>query len=186
MKLNKGIIYLNCLNINDIIWFSRPLQYFCAVCNQNDSPHHLLSLSLSLIAGFGRSIAPHLSVTTVPADGGPLQQCMLGWGGASFKDAGGRALLYRGALVPVTPSFHHQRLPVNPAYINFLPGWQQRQGCTAMPALQSSPPPQAPRPTLAPILLCVDEPTRLREQTMQMVAASRGYSGITAGGLEQQ
>lgn len=48
-------------------------------------------------------------------------------------------------------------------------------------------PPHPPNPpTFAPILLFVDEASRLREQTVQIVAAPRGYSGITAGGLKQQ
>lgn len=43
-----------------------------------------------------------------------------------------------------------------------------------------------PPPTVAPILLFADESSRLHEQTLQIVAAAGGYSGITAGGLKQQ
>lgn len=34
-------------------------------------------------------IALHVSVSTVQTHGSPLQQCVVGWGSASFKDAGG-------------------------------------------------------------------------------------------------
>ena len=152
---------------------SRPCHYFCVTTVILSSTFFLSGCQLW--AQYCPPICPSLLYRWTRR--GSLQQ--RGWvgGGGSFKDAGGRALLYRGTLVPVTPSFHHQRLPVNPAYINFLPGWQQ--GCAAAPALPSSYPP--PLPTVAPILLFADEPSRLREQTVQIVAAPAVTVGLPQG-----
>lgn len=36
-----------------------------------------------------KTIGLRVSVSTVQTHGSPLQQCMVGWGSASFKDAGG-------------------------------------------------------------------------------------------------
>lgn len=108
-----------------------------------------ITSSLSAGAGSGRGTAPPSVRHYCTGGRGPSPAALLCFffcGGGSFKDAGGRALHYRGTLVPVTPSFHHQQLPVNPAYINFLPAWQRRQGCAALPALQSRYPPTTTTP----------------------------------------
>lgn len=165
--------YLKGVNIYNVaLMFSGPLQYFCLPITSS------LALRLRLLG----SVLPPSVRHYCTSGWGPSPAGLWSGGGGSFKDAGGRALLYRGTLVPVTPSFHHQRLPVNPAYINFLPGWQwdawrrQRSNPGRRPP-PPSPPPQHLHPycyLLTSRRVCLNKRCKLWRLLAVTVGLQRG------------